>query len=90
MDSVGKDVFSDEMELFLRMEKRPKRLQDKAFTSIAQSIREKSLKFTEKGVDKKIYSGKMVKLSREHSMNLENDTETETQERQQVPESIQD
>ena len=32
----------------------------------------------------------MVKLSREHSMNLENDTETETQERQQVPESIQD
>ena len=34
--------------LFLRMEKRLKRLQDKAFTSIAQSIREKSLKFSEK------------------------------------------
>lgn len=48
MDSVAKDVFSDEMELFLRMEKRLKRLQDKAFTSIAQSIREKSLKFSEK------------------------------------------
>ena len=48
MDSVGKDVFPDEMELFLRMEKRLKRLQDKAFTSIAQSIREKSLKFSEK------------------------------------------
>ena len=50
MDSVGKDVFPDEMELFLRMEKRLKRLQDKAFTSIAQSIREKSLEFSEKKV----------------------------------------
>ena len=36
-------------------------------------------------------SGVMIsELLREHSMNLENDTETETQERQQVPESIQD
>ena len=90
MDSVGKDVFSDEMDFFCEWKNGSNAYRIRLSPALRSRSEKKVWNFLKKGVDKKIYSGKMVKLSREHSMNLENDTETETQERQQVPESIQD